>query len=833
MERITLFADVMLPLPVGGTFTYRVPFELNDQVQAGVRVVVQFGVKKIYTALVTRIHETPPSEYIPKYILSILDENPIVTPVQHAFWEWLSGYYLCHPGEVMNAALPSAFKLASESRIALNPVLPDDVSELSEKELLLVEALHHRKSIAISEVAKILDQQKTIPVIKTLIEKGIIVPEEELNDPYKPRRETFVRMMPEYVENEEAVRILFDQLEKRAKKQLALVMTFIRLSGYGFGELKEVKRQELLKQSKCNSGQLDILVTKGVFGCYDKVVSRFDAKGQESDSEQIELTTGQQEALVKIREAFETKDVVLLHGVTSSGKTELYIKLIREVIDQGKQVLFMLPEIALTTQIISRLQKYFGDRVGVYHSRFNVHERVEIWNAVLNRNSAGHSPARQYDIILGARSSLFLPFSNLGLVVVDEEHDPSFKQMEPAPRYNGRDAAIYLAHLHGAKTLLGSATPSVESYFNAMQGKYGLTELFERFGNMEMPKIEIVDVKEALRRGLMKNHFSSTLLTQVATALEHGEQAILFQNRRGFSLRLECDLCHWMPSCKNCDVTLVYHKKINQLRCHYCGYIAAIPDKCPTCHGVNIKMKGFGTEKVEEELGLLFPKARIGRMDLDTTRSKYSLQQIIGDFEARKIDILVGTQMVTKGLDFDNVSLVCILNADNMLSYPDFRAAERSYQLMAQVSGRSGRRYKQGKVIIQTYNPGHQVILHVVKNDYLAMFKQQLVERYKFNYPPYTRLVLLKLKHKDPELLNKGADELAKLLRKAFGKRILGPEFPMVSRIMNYYIKHIMFKMEREVSSAAMKAKLMEQIGRFHLIPAFRPVKILMDVDPQ
>ena len=833
MERITLFADVLLPLPVGGTFTYRVPFELNEQVQEGIRVVVQFGARKIYTALVIRVHETPPENHIPKYILSILDEDPIVTPVQRAFWDWLAGYYLCHPGEVMNAALPSAFKLASESKIALNPLLPAGFQGLNEKELLLIEALHNRKSIAISEVSKILDQQKTIPVIKTLIEKGIIVPEEELNDPYKPKREGFVRLMPEYADDEEVLKMLFDQLEKRAKKQLEIVMTFVRLSGFGFGDLKEVKRLELLKQSKGNATQLDILTGKGVFETYEKIVSRFDTAGQESDTELIELTVGQQEALTKIRESFETKDVVLLHGVTSSGKTELYIKLIRDTIDQGKQVLFMLPEIALTTQIISRLRKYFGDKVGVYHSRFNVHERVEIWNAVLDKSKTGQTAGKQYDIILGARSSLFLPFSNLGLVVVDEEHDSSFKQMDPAPRYNGRDAAIYLARLHGAKTLLGSATPSVESYFNAIREKYGLIELFERYGNMDMPQIQIVNVKEALRQGLMKSHFSSMLLGQIETALGNGEQAILFQNRRGFSLRLECDICHWMPSCKNCDVTLVYHKKNNQLRCHYCGYVTRIPDKCPECNGLNIKMKGFGTEKVEEELGLIFPKARIARMDLDTTRSKHSLQQIIGDFESGKIDILVGTQMVTKGLDFDNVSLVCILNADNMLSYPDFRAFERSFQLMAQVSGRSGRKYKQGKVIIQTYNPSHPVIVDVVKNDYLAMFKQQLLERQKFKYPPYTRLVLLKLKHKDPELLNKAADELAKSLRKVFGKRILGPEFPMVSRIMNYFIKHIMFKIERGVSSAAMKTKLVEEIQKFQMQPAFRPVKVLIDVDPQ
>ncbi|MEI7663218.1 MAG: primosomal protein N' [Bacteroidota bacterium] len=487
----------------------------------------------------------------------------------------------------------------------------------------------------------------------------------------------------------------------------------------------------------------------------------------------------------------------------------------------------------MTTQIITRLRRYFGNRVGVYHSRFNVHERVEIWNAVLEKNDSIHQVTHRYDIILGARSSVLLPFSNLGLIVVDEEHDPSFKQMDPAPRYNGRDAAIYLAQLHGAKTLLGSATPSVESYYNAMQGKYGLVGLFERYANMEMPVIQVVNVKEALRHGRMKSHFSSVLLEQLETALGLGQQAILFQNRRGFSLRLECDICHWMPSCKNCDVTLVYHKKSNQLRCHYCGYVARIPDKCPECNGISIKMKGFGTEKVEEELGLIFPKAHITRMDLDTTRSKHSLQQIIGDFEARKIDVLVGTQMVTKGLDFDNVSLVCILNADNMLSYPDFRAAERSFQLMAQVSGRSGRKNNQGRVIIQTFNPDNMVIRDVVKNDYVAMFRQQLAERQKFKYPPFVRLVLLRLKHKDPDLLGRAAAELAQSLRKTFGKRILGPEFPMVARIMNYYIKHIMFKIEREVPSAAMKSKLLEDVEKFQKLPGYSQVKVLMDVDPQ
>ncbi|MDD4602659.1 MAG: primosomal protein N' [Bacteroidales bacterium] len=833
MERPTLFVDVLLPLPLKGTFTYRVPFELNDLIKEGIRVVVQFGVRKIYTALVKKVHNTPPRDHIPKYILSILDENPVVTPLQGIFWEWLSSYYLCYPGEIMNAALPSALKLASESKITLIPGYIEDGSVLNEKEALLVDALHHQKTIAISEVSKILEQQKVIPLIKTLIEKGVVLMEEELHDSYKPKYEVFVRLSDPFTEEGASLTNLFNQLEKKAKKQLEILMTMIQLSHFGSEERTEVTRAALLKKSNASSVQLNILIKKNVLELYEKLVSRLDITTPVVSSSQIELTTSQKSALKKIKETFQSKDVVLLHGVTSSGKTELYIKLIQETLDQGKQVLYLLPEIALTTQIIVRLRKYFGHRIGIYHSRFNDRERVEIWNTVLSASTGDSAKTGKYDIILGARSSIFLPYSNLGLVIVDEEHDSSFKQMDPSPRYNGRDAAIYLAHLHGAKTLLGSATPSIETFYNALQGKYGLVELTERYGDMKMPTIQVVDVKEATRRHAMKTHFSSTLIEQLDEVLKNGEQAILFQNRRGFSLRLECDACHWMPVCKNCDVTLVYHKKTNQLRCHYCGYVARIPERCPECNGVHIKMKGFGTEKVEEELSLLFPKARIARMDLDTTRSKYSHQQIITDFELRKIDILVGTQMVTKGLDFDHVSTVCILNADNMLSYPDFRAPERSFQLMAQVSGRSGRKFKQGKVIIQTYNPKHLIIWDVVNHDYRAMFSQQLIEREKYHYPPFYRLILLKIKHKDPELLNKAANELAEILRKSFQKQVLGPEYPMVTRIMNQYIKHILVKIPSRSSLKTAKGKLLEIIETYQKESTFRSVRIIVDVDPQ
>ena len=827
MERITYFADVLLPLPVKGKFTYRVPFELNDTIQEGIRVVVQFGHRKIYTAIVCKLHEKPPKGYIPKYILSVLDDHPVVFPEQLDFWEWISSYYLCYPGEVMNAALPAAYKLASETNVALNPGFQQDSQSLTEKEYLLMEALHHRNKLKISEIINILDQQKIFPLIKTMIEKGMIVVEEELKHRFTPKMEVFVRLSGEYDGNEEALRSLFEKLEKRAGSQLEMLMVFLQLSDYGKLELK---RTELLKKSSLKPSALDALVKKKVFEVKERIISRVETSDQLADSDDIQLTPIQSRALDEIHDGFAARDVVLLHGITSSGKTELYIKLIRETIDRGKQVLYLLPEIALTTQIINRLRKYYGEKVGVYHSRFNENEKVEIWQRVIRKS--GDGPAC-FDIILGARSAVFLPFSDLGLVIVDEEHDASFKQTDPSPRYHGRDVAIYLARKHGAKVVLGSATPSMESYFNASQGKYALVEMKARYGQMELPLVRIVDCKDEMQKGRMKTHFSSVLLEQLEETLSLHEQSIIFQNRRGFSPRLECESCHWMPQCRNCDVTLVYHKKSNQLRCHYCGYVSRVPDHCPECMGKNLRLKGFGTEKVEEELGVFFPKAIIARMDLDTTRSRHAYQQILGDFGDRKIDILVGTQMVTKGLDFDHVSTVCILNADNMLSFPDFRATERSFQLMAQVSGRSGRKHKRGMVIIQTYRPDHPVLKEVVNNDYLSMYKLLLPERKKFCYPPFYRLILIKLKHKSAEEVNRASSLLASRLRKVFGKRVLGPEFPVVGRIMNYYIKQILLKIEKDTSVKTVKEKLMDEIVSFEQEYQSGNLRIILDVDPQ
>ncbi len=822
---------MLLPLPVS-MFTYAIPDELAEKVIEGGRVVVQFGKRKIYTALVVGIHDRKPVGYEIKEILSVLDEVPVILPAQLKFWNWIAAYYLCHPGEVMNAALPSAFKLASESKVILNPVFDPLREELNEKESLLLEALYHRPAIEIAEISRIIGQMKVIPVIKTMLEKGIILMEEKLSEKYRPRKEVFVRLTEEY-SDEEKFKDLFEQLEKRAGKQLELLMSFLVLSRQKSDRSGEVNRTELLKSVKATSSVLEGLIAKGVLNTIEKVVSRVEGGGNITDVGSIELVDFQKKAFDEIHNAFLIKDVVLLHGVTSSGKTEIYIKYIQEILDQGKQVLYLLPEIALTTQTISRLKKYFGERVGVYHSRFNENERVEIWNKVLIHGKPGAGGTSSYDIILGARSAVFLPFSELGLVIVDEEHDSSFKQYEPSPRYNGRDAALYLAHLHGAKTILGSATPSIESYYNSMEGKYALVEMSERYGNMEMPEINVVNLREEIRWKKMKSHFTSVLVKQLEDALGKSEQAIIFQNRRGFSLRLECETCGWMPVCRNCDVTLVYHKQNHQLRCHYCGYTTSIPEKCPECKGTSLMMKGFGTEKVEEDLAILFPKARIARMDLDTTRTRHSHQKIINDLEERKIDILVGTQMVTKGLNFENVSTVSILNADNMLGFPDFRAAERGYQLMAQVSGRSGRKYKRGCVIIQTYNPRHPVILDVVNHDYRSMYEQQLIDRRKFKYPPFYRLVLVKIKHKDPEVLNKASDELAQQFRLLFGNRVLGPEYPLVSRIMNYYMKQIIIKIERSLSQTEIKKKLMQEIMEFSKRKEFKNLRLVMDVDPQ
>ena len=823
-SRITLFAEVLLPLPVPGTFTYRVPYALNDAIRIGQRVVVQFGKTKIMSGLVLSLTEKVPSVEV-KFLMDILDDQPLVNATQLKFWDWVRNYYLCHLGEVMQAALPSALKLSSESCVALARDYVLDSVPLNDYEYLIVEALQVQPKIAISEVSKIIGFKKVMPLIHTMMEKGILVMEEELNEKYKAKYERFVRLKGDY-RDEAKLQELMDALTKRAYKQLEVLLAYLTLGGDCDNDLKA---NELLKKAKASSAVLKAMVDKGVFEVYERQVSRLKDFKAMVDVGSIQLTEVQQRALNEIKKGFEEQRPVLLHGVTSSGKTEIYIKLIQEALDEGKQVLYLLPEIALTAQIINRLKQYFGDKLGVYHSRYGTNERVEVWQQVrdfsVNRGS-------QRQIIIGSRSAIFLPYSNIGLIIVDEEHDSSFKQMDPAPRYHARDAAVVLGAIHGAKVLLGSATPSYESYYNALHGRYKLVEIMERFGGVHMPEIILSDMRVERRRKTVQADFGSVLLDAVKTTLEEHHQAILFQNRRGFSLRIECDDCHYVPQCINCDVSLIYHKHQNVLRCHYCGYTASVPTECPSCHSPRLKMHGFGTEKVEEDLQTLLPEAKVARLDLDTTRSRNDYQSILEAFQDKETDLLVGTQMVTKGLDFDSVKVVGILNADNMLSYPDFRAHERSFQLMSQVAGRAGRRGQQGKVIIQTYEPSHPVLQDVLRNDFRGLYEKQMATRRQFGYPPYYRLVMIRLKHKDYHKLNAAAAELSSRLRPIFKHDLLGPEYPMVPRVKNLYIKQMLVKFNREYNAQQVKELIMKQVELFQRTSEHKAVQVQIDVDP-
>ncbi len=825
MERITLFVEVLLPLPLAKSFTYRVPFDYNDYVEVGKRVVVQFGKKKLYSGIIVEVHNRLPESSSVKYILNILDNEAIVNAYQLKFWSWLSEYYMAHRGDVMNAALPSAFKMASESKLVLHPDFDKNYDILNEKEFLIIQALELNEELTLTEVSKIVDLQKIMPLVKNLIEKSCVLPQEEIKDKFRPKMESYVCLSEEFTEHNNLEKIT-KELEKKAFKQLELLLAYIQYSKFLTKENIEISKTFLLKKSGISAGILSALVEKGILEIYQKSQSRIKDFASVKSVDSIILSDAQQLAKEQIESSFEEKDICLLHGVTGSGKTEIYIKIIEKYIAKGQQVLFLIPEIALTAQIINRLRQYFGNKLGYYHSKYGNNERVEVWHRVGQQND------NQYQIIIGARSSVFLPFTNLGLVIIDEEHDTSYKQFDPAPRYQARDAAMVLANMHGAKTILGSATPSLESYYKGRKGKYGLVELKERYARVNMPVIEVVDIVEARKKKEMNSHFSKHLIENITEALDNKEQIILFQNRRGFSLRLVCDSCQWTPECNNCDVSLTYHKGLNRLKCHYCGASKDVPVICPNCGSKKLAMKGFGTEKIEEEMPVFFPNAIVKRMDLDTTRSKNAYLQIINDFQDRKIDILVGTQMVTKGLDFDNVSLVGVLNADNGLFYPDFRAFERSFQQLTQVSGRSGRKYKRGKVIVQTSQPHHVVIRDVVENDYFGMYKSQMEERVKFKYPPFYRLIRISLKHRDYNVLNAGASHFANLLKPKLGARVLGPEYPMVARVKNLFIKNILIKFEIKASHKAVKVIINDAMDDMYKVKEFRSIYIQPDVDP-
>ncbi len=812
------FIDVIIPVPLQKLFTYGVTHAESQFLKPGMRVAVPFGKSKIYTGIVFKVHNSAPTAYEAKDIQQILDEAPIVNPLQLRLWEWIASYYMCTLGDVMRAALPNAFILESETVVTKSKLKTIDESILKDDEFLVYDALQHQSSLKIHDISNILDKKNVLPVIKRLIEKDAISVEEEVYEKYKPKLVRFVKLHNNYT-SESALQNLLEELS-RAPKQSGVVLTLFSISAK---TKKPVKVSDLTEQSGGSSAIIKTLIDKGILEEYHIQVDRVQYEGEDTEASK-KLNVHQKTALTEIRSTFEKHQVTLLHGVTSSGKTEIYVKLIEEVIAKEKQVLYLLPEIALTAQLINRLQDYFGDKVSVFHSKYSSHERVEVWNNVL-QNSA------KAQIVLGARSSIFLPFNDLGLIVVDEEHEQSFKQFDPAPRYQARDTAVVLGYMHQAKVLMGSATPSLESYFNAKQNKYGFVELKYRHNDVLMPDIELVDIKEKRKKKRMKGHFSDRLVEEMTETLEVGQQIILFQNRRGFSPIVECNTCGHSPQCPNCDVSLTYHQYRSQLRCHYCGYVMGMIKDCKACGSPELDSKGFGTEQIEEEAKMLFPNHKVARMDLDTTRGKYGYEKIITALEQQEIDILVGTQMLTKGLDFRNVRLVGIMNADNMLNFPDFRAHERSFQLMLQVSGRAGRTQERGKVLIQTYNPHHNILQQVSTNNYIDMFNEQMNDRYNFKYPPVYKQIKITLKHKDYNRVETASIWYAKSLRQLFGDHVLGPESPPIARIRNQFHKNILVKIPKKQSLPKTKEAIIKVNNSFQSVKDFRSVRVILNVD--
>lgn len=810
--------DVILPIPLKQTFTYEVNKDEAMFLKPGMRVAVPFGKTKIYTGIVLNIHQQRPQGYEIKSIDQILDEFPIINQFQIQHWQWMASYYLCTLGEVLKAAIPNGFLLESETIITLNTNATIAVSELNDLEFLVLEALQSQPSLHINDIRSILDRKNVMGVLTNLIEKKHIVVQEEVYEKYRPKIKRFIKLSSHY-SSQENLKNLLDTLS-RAPKQREVIMTLLMLSSK---EDKAIESVLLQKKSNSNSAVINKLIAKEILEEYFIQKDRVEFN-LEKNAPIKNLSAAQTQALDEINTSFIKNDITLLQGVTSSGKTEIYVQLIDYAIKQGKQVLYMLPEIALTTQLISRLQNYFGEKISVYHSKYSISERVEVWNNVLDHKAKAQ-------IIIGARSSLFLPFTKLGLLIVDEEHEPSFKQYAPSPRYNGRDSAVVLAKYHGAKLLMGSATPSLESFFNATNNRYGLVTLKKRFGNVLMPEIELVDVKEKHRKKLMKGHFSDRLLEEINEALKNKEQVILFQNRRGYSPIIECTTCGISPQCPNCDVSLTFHQYKNQLRCHYCGYHTSKMISCIACGNETLDSKGFGTEQIELELKELFPNHQIARMDQDSMKGKHAYSKIIEAFELKEIDILVGTQMLAKGLDFRNVSLVGVMNADNLLNFPDFRAHERSFQLLQQVAGRAGRTKKRGKVIIQTYNPYHQILQQVSTNNFEEMYQQQLEERYRYKYPPFYRMIKITLKDRSFQKMEKASLWLANALKMKLMEQVLGPETPPVGRVRNLFITHILIKIPKEQSLKATKNFITSMLKSFNAIKEFSSVRLTVDVD--
>lgn len=817
------YADVILPLPLESLYTYRIPPDLEKAVVPGCRVIVHFGRKKYYTAIVTEVHSREPkSQYEMKEVFALLDPTPVLRRPQLRFWQWISSYYLCALGDVYKAALPSGLKLESETAVTYNEDFETELP-LRPNEKAVLDAFAGIVKLTVAELEKKTGLRNIMPVLVSLMARGAVIVSEEIKRGFVPKKQTFIRL-PEAYREEGKLQAVFDEL-RRARKQETLLIGFLDLSHTLNPSLaRELSKKELLERTGCSASILENLLKKGILESYEKEVGRLQVpvcRLQPANP----LTPAQQEAYESIHTFFKTKEVCLLHGVTSSGKTEIYIRLIEDALKLGRQVLYLLPEIAITTQITERLAKLFGDKLLVYHSKFSDNERVEVWNKILH--------STEPLVVLGVRSSLFLPFKDLGLVIVDEEHETSYKQQDPAPRYHARNAAIVLAGMHGGKTLLGSATPSIDSYFNATTGKYGLVKLDRRYGECLMPDIIPVNIKELRRKKIMKDAlFSPMLIQKMEKALAEGEQVILFQNRRGFAPLIECRHCGWIPHCEHCDVSLTYHKFKNQLVCHYCGSTQYLPHQCPACESRELRMLGFGTEKVEEEIQLLFPEVKAERLDMDTARTRSAYERILSDFGKGKTRILIGTQMLSKGLDFENVSIVGILNADALLNFPDFRAHERAYQLLVQVSGRAGRRDKQGTVILQTSQPDHPVVQMVRQFDYKGMVDLQLSERSMFRYPPYFRLIVIVLKGRNEAVLREISSIYAGKLRERLGERVLGPVSPVITRIQSLFIRHIVLKIEVAAAITPVR-NLLDIVGKdMAEIPSFRQVFTYYDVDP-
>ncbi len=827
-DSTTLFAEIVLPVPIPKLFTYRVPGVLNEQVKIGQRVIVQFGHKKILTGIIVTLHDQPPKDYEAKYILELLDETEVIYPQQFKLYQWIADYYMCSLGEVINAALPSGLKLSSESMVQLNPHLhPEDINQeqinFSEKEWMVIQRLKG-ETLSYTDLAKLLGVKNIYSILKSLAAKEAIILFEQVKEKFKPKTEKYLRLSAGFVDKKKLEK-LFEEIDSKPKQEAVVLKYLQKIPVFTHPELntKGIAKSALVNEDLSESS-LSTLLKNNIFEEFEVIVPRFGFPDVTHDHPLL-LSEKQEQARTEILNSFSIHGVTLLHGITGSGKTEIYIDLIRKALEGGSQVLYLLPEIALTTQIVQRLKKIFGSTMAVYHSKFSDNERVEVWNGVL---------IGKFKFVVGVRSSIFLPFDNLGLIIVDEEHDSSYKQHDPAPRYHARDVAMLMAQLHHAKVLLGSATPSVESYYQTTQGKYGLVTLGERFGEAQLPTIEFANVALEKQRKTNKGEFTGHLLQAIKETISKKEQVILFQNRRGYSPLIQCQDCAWVPKCINCAVSLTYHQYRHAMICHYCGYREDLPNQCPTCSSKRIQTLGYGTEKLEEELKLFFPDAKVQRMDLDTTRSKSGYENIIEGFEQGETDILVGTQMVTKGLDFDQVSLVGVFDADRMMHFPDFRSHERAFQLTTQVSGRSGRRAKKGTVIIQTSNPNHPLFSFVINNDVVGFIQSEIADRKEHNYPPFTRLITITIKHTDKKLCLESAEAFATVAKVTLrGIKVMGPGEPMISKIRNEYLMSILLKIPRDMGRLAeIKLQLQTIDDKIHLEKVYRSVKIVFDVDP-